>query len=96
MERRDRWTGNARQTANLGAVLQLTPRELLTVTGRNERLTALLREAVSTRWQAYVRPVAKTVPLDRHLLEDALQALHQDYQGQMVASQYPSRRLAAT
>ncbi|CAM5442299.1 HTH cro/C1-type domain-containing protein OS=Streptomyces glaucescens OX=1907 GN=SGLAU_23320 PE=4 SV=1 [Streptomyces glaucescens] len=41
---------------------------------------------MTTRWQAYVRPVGKTVPLDRSVLEATLQELHQDYQGHMTAT----------
>jgi hypothetical protein len=41
---------------------------------------------VTTRWQAYVRPVAKLVPLDRRLLEHTLQELHHEYQGRMAAT----------
>ncbi len=60
--------------------------DFVTVTGRDAKLGELLRSAVTTRWQAYVRPVAKLVPLDRPFLEGALQALHEDYQGHMAAT----------
>lgn len=80
------WHGNERQSAALAELLELSVPDFVTVTGREEKLAELLRGAVTTRWQAYVRPVAKAVPLERRLLEDSLQQLHQDYQGQMVAS----------
>lgn len=86
MEEHNSWHGNERQSAALAELLQLSLPDFITVTGREEKLTELLRSAASTRWQAYVRPVGKVVPLDRRLLEDTLQQLHQDYQGQMVAS----------
>jgi hypothetical protein len=86
MEEYDEWCGTDRQSAALAELLELTLPDFITVTGRDGKLGELLRSAVSTRWQAYVRSVGKLVPLDRHLLEDALQGLHQDYQGQMAAT----------
>ncbi|MDF3143873.1 MULTISPECIES: XRE family transcriptional regulator [unclassified Streptomyces] len=86
MEESDGWHGTDRQSAALAEVLGLTLPDFITVTGRDAKLGELLRSAVSTRWQAYVRPVGKMVPLDRRLLETALQELHQDYQGQMTAT----------
>ncbi|MDQ0598833.1 transcriptional regulator with XRE-family HTH domain [Streptomyces canus] len=86
MEENNDWRGNDRQSAVLAEVLDLTLPDFVTVTGREPRLTEHLRSAVTTRWQAYVRPVSKIVPLDRRLLEDVLQELHQEYQRQMVAT----------
>ncbi len=86
MENADRWRGNERQTAALAEALSLTPRELLTATGRGEELAELLRSAATTRWQAYVRPVAKLLPLPRRRLDDALQRLHADYHARMAAT----------
>lgn len=86
MEDTNVWHGNERQATALAEMLDLSLPDFVTVTGREAKLAEMLRSAVTTRWQAYVRPVAKTVPLDRRLLEDTLQQLHQDYQGQMVAS----------
>ncbi|MCX5061485.1 MULTISPECIES: helix-turn-helix transcriptional regulator [unclassified Streptomyces] len=86
MEEHNSWRGNERQSAALAELLRLSLPDFISVTGREGKLTELLRSAASTRWQAYVRPVGKVVPLDRRLLEDSLQQLHQDYQGQMVAS----------
>ncbi|MET9801257.1 helix-turn-helix domain-containing protein [Streptomyces sp. NPDC006368] len=86
MEESGRWRGNERQTAALAEALGLGPRELLTVTSRSEQLADLLRSAATTRWQAYVRPVAKLLPIDRGLLEEALQQLHADYQARMVST----------
>ncbi|WP_267244544.1 helix-turn-helix domain-containing protein [Streptomyces sp. PR69] len=86
MEESGRWRGNARQTAALADVLRLGPRELLTVTGRDEDLANLLRDAVAARWQPYVRPVGKLLPLDKDLLEGVLERLHSDYQSRMVAT----------
>ncbi|MCX5051146.1 MULTISPECIES: helix-turn-helix transcriptional regulator [unclassified Streptomyces] len=86
MEEHNSWRGNDRQSAALAELLRLSLPDFISVTGREGKLTELLRSAANTRWQAYVRPVGKVVPLDRRLLEDSLQQLHQDYQGQMVAS----------
>ncbi|MCI3273186.1 helix-turn-helix transcriptional regulator [Streptomyces cylindrosporus] len=86
MEEHNTWRGNDRQSTALAELLELSLPDFVTVTGREGKLAELLRSAVGTRWQAYVRPVGKIVPLDRRLLEDTLQQLHQDYQGQMVAS----------
>ncbi|MET9382848.1 XRE family transcriptional regulator [Streptomyces sp. NPDC002928] len=86
MEEHDEWRGTERQSAALADLLELALPDFVTVTGRDAKLAELLRSAVTTRWQAYVRPVAKTVPLDRRLLEGVLQGLHRDYQGQMVAT----------
>ncbi|MFF8384648.1 helix-turn-helix domain-containing protein [Streptomyces kanasensis] len=86
MEESGRWRGNERQTAALAEALGLGPRELLNATGRDEELAAVLRDAATTRWQAYVRPAAKLLPLRRDHLEEVLQRLHADYQSRMVAT----------
>ncbi|WP_406459288.1 helix-turn-helix transcriptional regulator [Streptomyces sp. NBC_00876] len=86
MEESGRWRGNERQSAALSEALGLTPAEFVTATGREEELAELLRSAVSTRWQAYVRPVAKLVPLDRQLLQGVLEQLYSDYQTLMVST----------
>ncbi|MFE1883948.1 helix-turn-helix domain-containing protein [Streptomyces diastatochromogenes] len=86
MEDSGTWRGNERQSAVLADVLQLSLPDFVTVTDRETKLTELLHSAVTTRWQAYVRPVAKVAPLDRGVLEDVLQELHEDYQGHMAAT----------
>lgn len=86
MEESGAWQGNERQSATLADVLQLSLPDFVTVTGREKKLAELLHSAVTTRWQAYVRPVAKIAPLDRAVLEHVLQELHQDYQGHMAAT----------
>ncbi|KPH96797.1 helix-turn-helix domain protein [Actinobacteria bacterium OK074] len=86
MEEADRWRGGERQSAALAELLQLTLPDYVTLTGRDGRLAELLRGAVTTRWQAYARPLAKLVGLDRRLVEDVLRAMHADYQGRMVAT----------
>ncbi|MFG2556805.1 XRE family transcriptional regulator [Streptomyces sp. NPDC048581] len=86
MEENDDWHGTDRQCAALAEVLGLSLPDFITVTGRDTKLAELLRSAVTTRWQAYVRPVGKVAPLDRRILEDTLQGLHQSYQGQMTAT----------
>lgn len=86
MEESGRWRGNERQTAALADELGLTPRELVTATGRDDELAGLLRSAVTTRWQAYVKPAAKLLPLPRAHIEDVLEQPHADYQARMVAT----------
>ncbi|MFD5713252.1 transcriptional regulator [Streptomyces pharetrae CZA14] len=86
MEEHDEWRGTDRQSAALAELLDLDLPAFVTVTGREAKLADQLRSAVTTRWQAYVRPVGKTVPLDRSVLESTLQELHQDYQGHMTAT----------
>jgi len=86
MEENDEWRGTERQSAALADLLELSLPDFISVTGRETKLAGLLRSAVTTRWQAYVRPIGKMVPLARRLLENTLQELHQDYQGQMVAT----------
>ncbi|MGW0966388.1 helix-turn-helix domain-containing protein [Streptomyces sp. NPDC002516] len=86
MEESGTWRGNDRQSTALAQVLDLSLPDFVTVTGRDGRLGDLLRSAVTTRWQAYVRPVAKMVPLERGLLEVVLEELHTGYQGQMAAT----------
>jgi transcriptional regulator with XRE-family HTH domain len=86
IEESGEWHGTDRQSSALARVLDLALPDFVSVTGRDTRLAALLRSAVTTQWQAYVRPVAKLVSLDGRLLDAVLQGLHQDYQGQMVAT----------
>ncbi|MFB9390477.1 helix-turn-helix domain-containing protein [Streptomyces coeruleoprunus] len=86
MEESGRWRGNERQTAALAEALGLGPRELLAATGKDAELAEVLRDAATTRWQAYVRAAAKLLPMRRDHLEDVLQQLHADYQARMVAT----------
>ncbi|WP_328536626.1 helix-turn-helix domain-containing protein [Streptomyces sp. NBC_00344] len=85
-EESGRWRGNERQSMALKEALSLTPAEFLTATGRDGELADVLRRAVTTRWQAHVRPTAKLVPLPRPRIEGALEQLHSDYQAQMVTT----------
>jgi hypothetical protein len=85
-EESGQWRGNERQSAALARVLELALPDFVAVTGREAKLAELLHSAVTTRWQAYVRPVTKVAPLDKAVLEPVLQALHQDYQGHMAAT----------
>ncbi|CAL9417890.1 helix-turn-helix domain-containing protein [Streptomyces sp. enrichment culture] len=86
MEETGQWRGSERQATALAAVLSLSLADHIAVTGREAKLAELLRNAATTRWQAYVRPVSRIVPLDRRLLERVLQRLHQEYQGHMAAT----------
>lgn len=86
MEDTGRWKGNERQSASLAMVLGLTLAQFVTATGRNEELAELLRSAVTTRWQAYAKPLGKLLPIPRAHLEQVLEQLHGDYQSRMVAT----------
>ncbi|MEU7294807.1 helix-turn-helix transcriptional regulator [Streptomyces exfoliatus] len=86
MEDEGSWRGTERQTAALADVLGLGPRALITATGGDERLAELLRDAATTRWQAYVKPAVKMVPLPKRILESALQRLHTEYHARMAAT----------
>jgi hypothetical protein len=86
MEEDEDWQGTERQSAALAEVLRLSLPDFITVTGKEEKLAELLRGAVTTRWQAYVRQVGKLLPLDKHLIENTLRDLHESYQGQMTAT----------
>ncbi|MEU6593291.1 helix-turn-helix transcriptional regulator [Streptomyces sp. NPDC046881] len=86
MEESGQWRGNERQSAVLAQVLDLALPDFVAVTGREAKLAELLRSAVTTRWQAYVRPVRRLAPLEPDVLEGALQELHEDYQGHMAAT----------
>jgi len=96
MEESGEWRGTERQSAILAEVLELSLADLLTLTGLDGKLAGLLRSAVTTRWQAYVRPVNKMVPLNRRFLEGVLHELHRYYQGQMAATLTWSDGSAAT
>lgn len=96
MEEAGEWRGTDRQTAALTKVLELTLPDLITVTGRDGRLAELLISAVTTRWQGYVRPLGRLLPLGRHLLEDVLEEMHADYQGQMAATLNWGARVGVT
>ncbi len=86
MEETGRWRGAERQTSTLASLLGLSLADLIVVMGRQEKLAELLRAAVTTRWQAQVRPLAKLLPLDKRLLERVLREMHTAYQGRMAAS----------
>ena len=67
-------------------MLGLSAADRLAVTGGNARLAELLGEAVSTRWQAHSRALAKLTGLDRRTLEGPLRTMHQEYQNLMTAT----------
>ncbi|MFJ9849956.1 helix-turn-helix domain-containing protein [Streptomyces sp. NPDC101150] len=81
-----KWTGNERQAAALAEALQLPLPALIRFTGQDAKLTELLTSAVTTRWQAYVRPVGKLVPLPKERIQEVLQELHGDYQSGMAGT----------
>ncbi|MFE7767054.1 helix-turn-helix domain-containing protein [Streptomyces sp. NPDC057438] len=100
LEESEEWHGTDRQAAALGVALDLTVPELVVAMGREERLRELLQDAVTTRWQAHVRPAVKLLSLDRqldrHLLEDVLREMHTDYQNLMTATLTWANGTAAT
>ncbi|GAA3476382.1 hypothetical protein GCM10018966_009100 [Streptomyces yanii] len=86
MEESRHWRGNERQSAALSEALGLSAAGFVTATGRYEEPADLLRSAVTTHRQAYTRPVAKLVPLERRLPQGVLERLHGDYQALMVST----------
>ncbi|NBE52704.1 XRE family transcriptional regulator [Streptomyces boluensis] len=86
MEAEGRWSGDAQQSAKLGSVLGLASRDLIAVTGLDEELARLLTEAVSTRWQAHIKEIAKLISRDRRELKEALRGMHDEYQTLMAAT----------
>ncbi|MFB6440249.1 helix-turn-helix domain-containing protein [Streptomyces sp. NPDC056411] len=78
------WQGTDRQATALAGALGLPLPALLRFTGRDGKLAALLTSAATTRWQAYVRPVGRLVPLPKERIQRLLQALHADYQAAMA------------
>ncbi|WP_353944781.1 helix-turn-helix transcriptional regulator [Streptomyces sp. HUAS MG91] len=86
MEETGDWRGNERQSSALAEVLRLAPRAFATVTGRDGQLAELLRRAVTTRWQAYTKPLSRLIPVTRRELEDVLHEMHLEYQALMAAT----------
>lgn len=86
MEDTGRWKGNERQSAALATALGLTLAQFVTATGKHEELAEMLRSAVTTRWQAYVKPLTKLLPVPKAHLERVLEQLHGEYQSRMVAT----------
>ncbi|GGS83851.1 XRE family transcriptional regulator [Streptomyces griseoviridis] len=84
LEERDAWRGTDRQSAALIALFGLAPAEYVTVSGQDERLAELLTKAVTTRWQGHARQIAKLVPLERDVVDDALRSLHAEYRARMA------------
>ncbi|MGW7095131.1 XRE family transcriptional regulator [Streptomyces sp. NPDC054874] len=86
MEEAGLWAGDKRQSVKLGEVLSLPPRDFIAITRLEEELARLLTEAVSTRWQAHIRDIAKLVSMERRDLKSPLSAMHQEYQGLLAAT----------
>ncbi|MFG2652511.1 helix-turn-helix domain-containing protein [Streptomyces sp. NPDC048436] len=86
MEAAGRWSGDAQQSAKLGSFLGLAPRDLIAVTGLEDELARLLTEAVSTRWQAHIKAIAKLASLDHRNLKNPLRTMHDEYQTLLAAT----------
>ncbi|MFD9500337.1 XRE family transcriptional regulator [Streptomyces sp. NPDC060035] len=86
MEETGQWTGDKRQSAKLGSLLDLPPRDFIAITGLEDELARLLTEAVTTRWQAHVRPIAKLIATERKELHEPLDAMYHEYQALMAAT----------
>jgi hypothetical protein len=86
VEETGEWTGNDRQADALAAALQLPLEAVLSLTGKADELAELLRNAVTGRWQPYVRQVGKLVPLPRAELSPVLRDLHGAYQSATAGS----------
>ncbi|MBY8888443.1 helix-turn-helix transcriptional regulator [Streptomyces sp. PTM05] len=86
MEERGRWSGNVRQSALLGQLLDIPLPDLLAVTGRAEKLADHLRSTAKVRWQAYAGPVCAMVPLPRERVEEALRRINEEYHALMAST----------
>lgn len=86
MEENGRWTGDKQQSAKLGSFLKLPARDFVAVTGLEDELARLLTEAVSTRWQAHIRAIARLVSMERRDLQEPLRSMHQEYQALLAAT----------
>ncbi|CAM5582143.1 MULTISPECIES: helix-turn-helix domain-containing protein [Streptomyces] len=86
MEEAGLWAGDKRQSVKLGEVLGLPARDFIAITRLEEELARLLTEAVSTRWQAHIRDIAKLVSMERRDLKGPLATMHQEYQGLLAAT----------
>ncbi|QNP65382.1 helix-turn-helix domain-containing protein [Streptomyces genisteinicus] len=86
MEETGHWAGDSRQSAALGEVLALPRQDFVAITGLEDELVRLLTEAVSTRWQAHIKPIAKHLGMDKGDLKETLRAMHGEYQSLMAAT----------
>ncbi|RFU85497.1 XRE family transcriptional regulator [Streptomyces triticagri] len=86
MERAGRWVGDRMQSARLGEFFQLPPGDLVAITGLQDELARLLVEAVTTRWQAHIKDIAKLTSIDKRDLKEPLRSIHQEYQSIMAAT----------
>ena len=86
MEETGQWAGDKRQSTKLGSLLRLPPRDFITITGMEDELARLLAEAVSTRWQAHIRAIARLVSMERRDLQEPLSTMHHEYQALMAAT----------
>ncbi|OEV04250.1 DNA-binding protein [Streptomyces oceani] len=86
MEETGQWTGDKRQSDELRTLFNLPPSDFVAIAGLEEELARLLTEAVSTRWQAHIRPIAKLVSMERRDLKDTLRTMHQEYQTFLAAT----------
>ena len=86
MEETGQWTDDKRQSTKLGSLLNLPPRDFIAITGLEDELAHLLAEAVTTRWQAHIRAIARLVSMERRDLKGPLNAMHQEYQTLMTAT----------
>lgn len=65
---------------------QTPPRDFVAITGLEDELARLLAEAVSTRWQAHIRAIARLISTDRRALQGPLRDMHHEYQTIMAAT----------
>ncbi|MET9089527.1 XRE family transcriptional regulator [Streptomyces sp. NPDC004237] len=87
LEEDEEWRGTDRLTVALADFLRLSLPDVVALTGKEEQLAELLRGAVTTtRRQPYVRQVCKLIPLDKRLVEHALDGLHESYQAQLATT----------
>ncbi|MDK1474909.1 helix-turn-helix transcriptional regulator [Streptomyces sp. 549] len=87
VERSGRWTGDERQAVALADALGMSLRARTELTGRRDRLVALLRSAAGSRWQGYVRPLRKLLPeLSGERAEEVLELLNDEFHRRSFSS----------
>ncbi|MEV6683143.1 hypothetical protein AB0N09_40755 [Streptomyces erythrochromogenes] len=79
-EARNRWRGTPEQTAAMVAALRPPPAVYVDACGTTGRLRIAARDAVTGWWPNHLGALRRLVPVDVHVLEQALSRLHGTYQ----------------
>ncbi|WP_448318154.1 helix-turn-helix domain-containing protein [Streptomyces sp. CO7] len=79
MEQENVWRGADRPTQELRRLFRLDQSDLVAVSGRNAKLSLLLRETFTSRGAGPARAVARTASLDRRVVDIALRRLRAEH-----------------